>query len=238
MNEQSDILSINYAPNPLKVRRRLNKLAVISMAGAFVCAIVPVMLTVAKALDALYSLELIVVPFIFELIIAGLALRQTRRNRDYQRGQSLPVVAILLAALAAVPSFFLSSTVQDRWGVDEPWAIDVLTVNHTWNPPSGARVVRTRSGSMTQYCWYELDMPLDSVASYQQAVIANKGPASSTATTVAAVRALQEQEDPDWWDLSAMPSAQAFTFSGHPTDVYVFSVKKGRVLVRQCNTDS
>jgi len=239
VSEQSNVVSINYAPNPLNVKRRLNKLVVVSLVGALLCAMISAFLFVDVGLgERLHPLSLVILPYMVEFGIAGFAWRRVRENRDYQREQSTVTVAILIAGIAALLSIYLSSTVQDRMGVNDPSAIDVLTVNKTWNPPSGARVVRTRSMSMGPYIWYELEIPLNSVASYQQAVIAHAGPATSTASTAASLRALHEEEDPDWWDISAMPGAQALTFSGHPTDVYVFSANKGRVLVRQLNTDS
>lgn len=231
MSEQSNLVSISYAPNPLKVKRRLNKLAVVSLVGAIACAMIPVVLFVDMGLnERLHSLAIVIIPFIAELGVAGLVWRRMRGNRDYQRGQWIVSLAVLIAVMAALPSIYMSATVQDRVAINAPLAIDMLTVNKTWNAPAGARVVRTRERGL--YIWYELKIPGNSVAAYQRAVTAQKGSPSSTASTVASLRALQGA-DPDWWDFSTMPDAFGLTFSGLTADTYIFSAKEGKVLVRQ-----
>jgi len=231
MNEQTEVLSINYAPNPLKVRLRVNKLAIASLFAAVVCAMLPIALLVAMFVGRLYSIELVVLPFVVELSLAGFAWRQIRRNREYQCGQSLAITALILTAIAALPSIYLSATIQDRLEVNGAPAVDVLTVSRTWNPPHGARVARTRC--VGRFTWYELRIPVDDLPSYRQAVIAHEGPAASTMSPAGSLH-FRIEEDPDWFSYSAIQDPQLFTFAGtQTTDEYIFSAKQGRVLVRQ-----
>lgn len=237
MNEQSDVLSVSYAPNPLKVKRRVNKLAIVSLAGALLCAMIPIALVVIMLIGQLYSVRLIVLPFIIELSIAGFSWRQIRRNREYQCGQSLAVTALVMAAIAMLLSIYLSATVQDRLNVNAPPATDVLTVNKTWAPPRGARVARTRC--MGRFTWFELKLPADALPSYRQAVFAQEGPAVSTMSPAASLRHFQADEDPDWFAYSSVPDPQLFNFGYRQrTDEYIFSPKTGRVLVRQIEPGS
>lgn len=236
MSEQSNVVSISYAPNPLKVRRRVNKLAIASLFASLVCAMVPIALFVATFLGQFYPIGLIVLPFIIELGIAGLSWRQIRRNREYQCGESLAVTALVLAAIAMLLSIYLSATVQDRLGANDPAATDVLTVNKTWNPPRGAEVARTRC--VGRFTWFELKIPVDALPSYRQAVIAREGPAVSTMSPAASLH-FQQDEDPDWFAYSSVQNPQLVILGDtQRTDEYIFSPMTGRVLVRQTEPGS
>lgn len=237
MSEQSNVASINYAPNPLNVKRRLNKLVVVSLVGALLCAVIAIALFVTMLIGQLYSAGFIVLPFIIELSIAGFSWRQIRRNREYQCGQSIAVTALALTVTAALTAIYLSATVQDRLGVNDPAATDVLTVCKTWTPPPGARVARTRC--MGRFTWFELKMPADALPSFRQAVFAQEGPAASTMSPAASLGHYQQDEDPEWFAYSSVQDPQLFIFGYRQrTDEYIFSPKTGRVLVRQTEPGS